>query len=85
MNNEKDTTTDKSDENTKKLEEIAKELDSARAGMDVAKVDLCAEYKVIKPILQKALPFIRLIPKFGKQVADAIELLMGIADKFCPN
>lgn len=82
MSNEK---ISKSDENIANLEKIAKELDAARAGKSAAKVDLCSQYKVIKPILQKALPFIRLLPKFGKQVADAIELLMGIADNFCPN
>lgn len=72
------------DENTKNLEQIAKELDQARTAKAGEKVDPCSEYKKIKPILQKALPFIRLIPKFGKQVADAIELVMSLADKFCP-
>ena len=84
MSNEKNTKVSKSDENTKNLEQIAKELDAARASETGAKVDPCTEYKKIKPILQKALPFIRLIPKFGKQVADAIELVMGLADNFCP-
>ena len=74
-----------SDENLKHLEQIGKELDAARTAKTAAKIDPCAEYNKIKPILQKALPFIRFIPKFGKQVADAIELLMGIADNFCPK
>ena len=81
MSKEKNNT---SDENLKNLEQIAKELDQARTAKTDAKIDPCAEYKKIKPILQKALPFIRLIPKFGKQVADAIELVMGLADNFCP-
>ena len=76
---------DVSNENLKQLEQIGRELDEAHSAKSAAEVDLCGQYKVIKPILQKALPFIRLIPKFGKQVADAIELLMGIADNFCPN
>jgi lipopolysaccharide biosynthesis protein len=81
MSKEKTNTTA---ENTKNLEQIAKELDQARTAKTDAKVDPCSEYKKIKPILQKALPFIRLIPKFGEQVADAIELVMGLADNFCP-
>ena len=73
-----------SDENIKHLENIGKELAKAQSGTAAeAKLDPCAEYNKIKPILKKALPFIRLIPKFGKQVADAIELIMGIADGFC--
>ena len=73
-----------SEENVKHLENIGKELDKAWSGVTAeAKLDPCAEYNKIKPILKKALPFIRLIPKFGKQVADAIELIMGIADGFC--
>ena len=83
MSNEKSNKMSKTDENTKNLEQIAKELDAART-VGAAKLDPCTEYKKIKPILQKALPFIRFIPKFGKQVADAIELVMGLADNFCP-
>lgn len=86
MSQEKNNEMNKSDENMKNLEQIGKELEAARAAKTTtAAIDPCGEYKKIKPILQKALPFIRLIPKFGKQVADAIELLMGIADNFCPS
>ncbi len=73
----------KAEENENKLEHIGKELDKARAANAAAKVDLCGQYKVIKPILNTALPFIPFTRKFGKQVADAIELIMGIADNFC--
>ena len=84
MSNEKSSGLKMSEENIKHLENIGKELDKARGGAAAgAKLDPCAEYNKIKPILQKALPFIRFIPKFGKQVADAIELIMGIADNFC--
>lgn len=83
MNQEKNDEMDTMDENTKNLERIAKELDEARTDETGVKLDVCAEYKKIKPILEKALPFIRFIPKWGKQVADAIEMVMGIADKFC--
>ena len=84
MNQEKNDKMNKSDENTKNLEQIAKELDKVRTGEAAANLDVCAQYKKIKPILEKALPFIRFIPKWGKQVAGAIEMVLGIADKFCP-
>ena len=76
------------EENMRQLEKIGEELERVQreaAAAPEAKVDPCGQYKKIKPILEKALPFIRLIPKFGKQVATAIELLMGIADNFCPT
>ena len=76
---------DVSNENVKQLEQIARELDEARSAKTVEDLDLCEQYKRVKPILEKALPFIRLIPKFGKQIADAMEMLMGIANNFCPN
>lgn len=88
MSEEKTTGLSISGDNLKNLEKVAKDLDKARgsdaAAKSAAKLNPCAEYKKIKPILKTALPFIRLLPKFGKQVADAIELLMGIADNFCP-
>ncbi|MDP9177770.1 MAG: hypothetical protein M3O61_08825 [Gemmatimonadota bacterium] len=45
---------------------------------------LCRDYQRIKSFLEKALPFIEKIPMWGKQIAAAIRLLMGIADTLCP-
>ena len=87
MSNEKTSTLTMSEDHLKHLEDLGKQLDKARGAgtANFAGADVCAEYKKIKGVLQKALPFIRFIPKFGKQVADAIELLMSIADNFCPK
>ncbi len=86
MSEEKTTGLNIPGDNVKNLEKVAKDLDTAlgTGGVPEAPIDLCAQYKKIKPILDTALPFIALIPKFGKQVAAAIKVLMGIADKFCP-
>lgn len=74
-----------SGENLQKLEQMANDLDKAGAssGAAAADINVCEQYNRIKPVLQSALPIIRLIPRFGRQVADAIEFLMGIADTFC--
>ena len=73
-----------SSENMKELEKIVHELDETSFAKSAEGADLCGEYKKIKPIIEKALPFIRLIPKVGKQIANIIEMLMRIADNFCP-
>ena len=46
-------------------------------------VDVCGEYKKVKPILQGILPFLSLIPKIGKPAAAAIKSLMAGVDTFC--
>jgi hypothetical protein len=46
--------------------------------------DLCALYKRVKPILEGILPFIELIPIWGKGAAKAIRLLMRGLDVLCP-
>jgi hypothetical protein len=71
-------------EDVKRLEDIGNELDHAMSAGPGTEVDLCSKYKLIRPILVKALPIVRLIPKIGKQLADVIEMLMGIADQYCP-
>lgn len=48
-----------------------------------SKADICAYYKTLKPILTAILPFLEKIPVWGKQVADAIQLLMKSLDGFC--
>jgi surfactin synthase thioesterase subunit len=45
--------------------------------------DLCSIYKKVRPILTAILPFIELIPIWGKKVAAAIRLLMKALDAVC--
>ena len=65
----------------KRFEQLENELSKTTAD-DVG--NLCELYHKIKPFLQDVLPIIRLIPVYGKTIADAIEFLMKIADMACP-
>jgi hypothetical protein len=46
--------------------------------------ELCTIYNTVKPVLERALPLIELIPVYGRTVAQGIRFLMGIADSACP-
>ena len=47
--------------------------------------EICKIYKLVKPVLTAALPFIRLIPMFGSQLADGLTLLSKLLDTLCPG
>ena len=80
---------------SEKMEEDREFLDNIRsldaaltAGDELAGIDagdLCAKYRSIKGTLTFLLPIIKKIPVYGKTIAGAIEMLMGIADKLCPS
>ena len=60
----------------------------APRGVSLRGVDassLCRDYQKIRPFLSKVLPYVEKIPMWGKQIAGAIKLLMGIADTLCPT
>ncbi|HST59997.1 MAG TPA: hypothetical protein VLK84_14930 [Longimicrobium sp.] len=46
--------------------------------------DACATYRRIKPFLERVLPWIERLPRFGRQLAEAIRFLMSVADRLCP-
>lgn len=50
----------------------------------VSKDDLCGVYRRVKPILERILPFIELIPVWGSRAATGIRLLMKGLDALCP-
>jgi hypothetical protein len=54
---------------------------AARAAVDIK--NLCKTYNQIRPLLERALPLIERIPVYGKKIADAIRILMQIADVAC--
>ena len=47
--------------------------------------DLCKLYDKIKGPLQLVLPWIEKVPLWGKRVADAIRILMRLAETACAN
>lgn len=58
---------------------------AAKMSPAVIGLDLCSVYAKVKPILIGILPFLKLIPNFGKIVADALTALMAALDKACPS
>jgi hypothetical protein len=46
--------------------------------------NICDTYKKVRPILERLLPFIGLIPRIGKPTSVAIAALMAALDSFCP-
>jgi hypothetical protein len=62
--------------------EALRSVDAAAAPK--TREDLCAIYKRVKPVLEGILPFIELIPVWGKAAAKAIRLLMQGLDTLCP-
>jgi hypothetical protein len=65
---------------------LNKDLPGGKGGKSIAasKADPCDTYRRIKPYLQAILPFVEKVPMWGKRIADAIRLLMKIADAACP-
>lgn len=47
--------------------------------------DLCNQYQKIKPMMEKALGFIEIIPIYGGKIAFAIRFLTKVADLACPT
>ena len=46
--------------------------------------DLCQQYKKVKPMVEKALGLIEIIPIYGTKIAVAMRFLMKVADVACP-
>lgn len=71
------------------LDEIEKVLHSATVGVERAdhggssEMDICADYRRIRPRLDTALPMIASIPLYGAKIASAIRFLMQMADAQC--
>lgn len=57
------------------------EADALDLGQIVGEV--CRQYSRVKPFLEAALWLVERIPVYGKQIASAIRLLMGLLDRIC--
>lgn len=71
-------------------EDAFKSLDKALgkkegAALAMSAGDLCKVYGKIKTPLTFLVPLIEKVPIWGKRVADAIRILMSIADTACPT
>jgi hypothetical protein len=45
---------------------------------------ICEQYRTIKPLVEKALGLIELIPIYGRKISLAIRFLTKVADMACP-
>jgi hypothetical protein len=68
------------------LGHIEGELRGGGAALErVDAADLCATYQRIKPFLERVLPWLERIPRYGRQLAAAVRFLMSVADRLCPG
>ena len=64
------------------IESTLQEQEAVRGIPDLGQ--LCEQYRSIKPLVEKALGLIELIPIYGSKVSMAIRFLTKVADLACP-
>ena len=65
------------------IERILREQEELRRLPDLGQ--LCEQYHNIKPLVEKALGLIDMIPIYGSKIALAIRFLTKVADLACPT
>lgn len=60
------------------------DVETLQVSTTASTADICNVYKKVKPVLTGILPFIELIPVWGKRAAAAIRLLQKGLDMLCP-
>ena len=65
------------------IENTLQEQEMVRAIPDLDQ--LCEQYRTVKPLVEKALGFIELIPIYGSKISTAIRFLTKVADLACPT
>jgi hypothetical protein len=64
------------------IESTLQEQEAVRGIPDLGQ--LCEQYRNIKPLVEKALWLVEIIPIYGSKVAMAIRFLTKVADLACP-
>ena len=64
------------------IESTLQEQETVRGLPDLGQ--LCEQYRSLKPLVEKALGLIEIIPIYGSKVAIAIRFLTKVADLACP-
>lgn len=70
---------------TRTVGQELRELDEIFAGKDMSAAaigDLCPIYRRVRPVLERLLPILRVL---YPSAAKAVELLMQLADRACPQ
>ena len=64
------------------IESALQEQEMVRGLPDLGQ--LCEQYRTVKPLVEKALGLIGIIPIYGSKISTAIRFLMKVADLACP-
>lgn len=59
------------------------EAEHGKLTLTAGPIDVCATYKLAKPVLQAILPFLSFIPIIGARVVPVITALMVGLDSYC--
>jgi hypothetical protein len=65
------------------IESVLQEQEAVRGKPDLAQV--CEQYRNVRPLVDKSLWLIDLIPVYGSKVATTIRFLTKVADLACPG
>jgi hypothetical protein len=65
------------------IESILQEQEAVRGLPDLGQ--LCAQYRHVKPLVERALGLVEIIPIYGGKIAVAIGFLTKVADLACPT
>ena len=64
------------------IESTLQEQEEVRGLPDLGQI--CAQYRNIKPLVEKALGLVEIIPIYGSKISLAIRFLTKVADLACP-
>ncbi len=67
------------------LDKFEAKQKSMKASKIQTSTDVCATYKLARPVLASILPFLGFIPGVGPRVVNVINALMAGLDAFCPK
>ncbi len=69
----------------KALDNFEAKSKSLKTGKTAQAPDVCATYRLAKPVLDGILPFLAFLPGIGYRVAAVLRALMAALDVLCPK
>lgn len=64
------------------IDSVLQEQEAVRAIPNLAQV--CEQYRTVRPLVEKSLWLIELIPVYGSKIGNTIRFLTKVADMACP-
>jgi hypothetical protein len=65
------------------IESVLQEQETVRGIPNLAQ--MCEQYRTVRPLVDKSLWLIELIPVYGSKIAGTIRFLTKVADLACPG